>query len=146
MLQVLQHAWTYKPLCQDVLGMHLNRMSLQDAAPPGPASSKHQPVKKHFEVMASFNRRYGDSLLDVAMGFSYLFVSDIVKQMRIAIIRTHGDRLYNETKHTNTDQLLERQPRDCDTALLLLKGPVNQSNTVTHSVVRQLAPINENTT
>lgn len=30
--------------------MHLNRITLQDAAPPGPAAGKHQPVKKNFEV------------------------------------------------------------------------------------------------
>ncbi|KAL4448182.1 hypothetical protein ABPG75_005401 [Micractinium tetrahymenae] len=44
---VLQHAWTYKPLVHDVLGMRLNRITLQDAAPtPG------QPAggKKSYEV------------------------------------------------------------------------------------------------
>jgi hypothetical protein len=62
-VQVLQHAWTYKPLCQDVLGMHLNRMSLQDAAPPGPASSKHQLVKKHFEVSCNAFVRFTTVIL-----------------------------------------------------------------------------------
>lgn len=44
---VLQHAWTYKPLVHDVLAMHLNRVTLQDAAPtPGQPGGG----KKSYEV------------------------------------------------------------------------------------------------
>lgn len=32
-LQVLQHAWTYRPMVHDVLGMSLNRITLE-ADPP----------------------------------------------------------------------------------------------------------------
>lgn len=35
----LQHAWTYKPLVQDVLGMKLNRVALASEAGPGPSST-----------------------------------------------------------------------------------------------------------
>lgn len=44
---MLQHAWTYKPLVHDVLGMRLNRVTL--AAPGGaPGAGTHVP--KTFEV------------------------------------------------------------------------------------------------
>lgn len=33
-LQVLQHAWTYKPMVQDVLGMRLNRVTLEEKPSP----------------------------------------------------------------------------------------------------------------
>lgn len=37
---VVQHAWTYKPLVHDVLGLKLNRIALQsEAAGPGPAGA-----------------------------------------------------------------------------------------------------------
>ena len=49
--QVLQHAWTYKPLVQDVLGMSLNRVTLD--AEPTPGQQLLQPgapSKKTYEV------------------------------------------------------------------------------------------------
>ena len=51
MLQVLQHAWTYKPLVQDVLGMSLNRVTLD--AEPSAGQQLLQPgvpSKKTYEV------------------------------------------------------------------------------------------------
>lgn len=41
-LQILQHTWTYRPIVHDVLGMHLNRVTLTDdsAASTGPSSPK----------------------------------------------------------------------------------------------------------
>ena len=50
-LQVLQHAWTYKPLVQDVLGMSLNRVTLD--AEPSTGQQLLQPgapSKKTYEV------------------------------------------------------------------------------------------------
>ena len=51
-MQVLQHAWTYKPLVQDVLGMSLNRVTLD--AEPAPGQQLLQPgaapSKKTYEV------------------------------------------------------------------------------------------------
>ncbi|KAL6783831.1 SLY1 [Auxenochlorella protothecoides x Auxenochlorella symbiontica] len=44
---MLQHAWTYKPLVHDVLGMRLNRVTL---AAPGGAPGAATPVPKTFEV------------------------------------------------------------------------------------------------
>ena len=48
---MLQHAWTYKPLVQDVLGMSLNRVTLEAEQTPGqqllqPGASN----KKTYEV------------------------------------------------------------------------------------------------
>ncbi|KAK9829342.1 hypothetical protein WJX72_005270 [[Myrmecia] bisecta] len=48
---VLQHAWTYKPLVHDVLGMSLNRITVD--AEPGPSqqlTGQRGNAKKHFEV------------------------------------------------------------------------------------------------
>jgi hypothetical protein len=50
-LQVLQHAWTYKPLVQDVLGMSLNRVTVE--AEPSPGQQLMQPnaaSKQTFEA------------------------------------------------------------------------------------------------
>ncbi|KAG2439225.1 hypothetical protein HXX76_004587 [Chlamydomonas incerta] len=50
----VQHSWTYKPLVQDVLGLKLNRISLQsEAAGPGPAgmmAGGGAASKKHYDV------------------------------------------------------------------------------------------------
>ncbi len=49
--QVLQHAWTYKPLVQDVLGMSLNRVTVE--AEPSPGQQLMQPnasSKQTFEA------------------------------------------------------------------------------------------------
>jgi len=49
--QVLQHAWTYKPLVQDVLGLSLNRVTID--AEPSPGQQLLQPnasSKKIFEA------------------------------------------------------------------------------------------------
>ncbi len=47
---MLQHAWTYKPLVQDVLGMSLNRVSLDaEPAPAGPGGAA-AAAKKTYEV------------------------------------------------------------------------------------------------
>lgn len=51
----VQHSWTYKPLVQDVLGLKLNRISLQsEAAGPGPAGMMAggggAASKKHYDV------------------------------------------------------------------------------------------------
>ncbi|GFR43762.1 hypothetical protein Agub_g4874 [Astrephomene gubernaculifera] len=49
---VVQHAWTYKPLVHDVLGLKLNRIALQsEAAGPGPAGMMAAGAgKKHYDV------------------------------------------------------------------------------------------------
>ena len=39
LLQVLQHAWTYRPMVHDVLGMSLNRISLASDPPGGAAAA-----------------------------------------------------------------------------------------------------------
>lgn len=52
----VQHTWTYKPLVHDVLGMKLNRISLQaEAAPAGPMGmgmgmAAAPAGKKHYDV------------------------------------------------------------------------------------------------
>ena len=51
--QMLQHAWTYKPLVHDVLGLSLNRVTVEEAPPAAAAAvglAPQAPVKKHFEV------------------------------------------------------------------------------------------------
>lgn len=47
--QVLQHTWTYKPLVHDVLGMDLNRITVEE---PGskPVLPGAATAKKSFEV------------------------------------------------------------------------------------------------
>lgn len=50
-LQAVQHTWTYKPLVQDVLGMSLNRVTLD--AEPSTSQQILQPnasSKKTYEV------------------------------------------------------------------------------------------------
>lgn len=47
---VLQHSWTYKPLVHDVLGMHLNRVTVAEAPPPGHAHLGHAAARKAYEV------------------------------------------------------------------------------------------------
>lgn len=50
----MQHAWTYKPLAHDVLGMRLNRITVAPpAAKPGqPPLSGASAQPKSFEVPA----------------------------------------------------------------------------------------------
>lgn len=49
--QVLQHTWTYKPLVHDVLGLDLNRVTVDEAGGAGKvALPGAQPQKKSFEV------------------------------------------------------------------------------------------------
>ena len=53
LLQMLQHTWTYKPLVHDVLGLSLNRVTVEEAPPAAAAAvglAPQAPVKKHFEV------------------------------------------------------------------------------------------------
>ncbi len=55
-LQVLQHAWTYKPMVQDVLGMRLNRVTLEDRPSASQQLLPQQPLAstaKVFEVSSS---------------------------------------------------------------------------------------------
>ncbi|GIL46543.1 hypothetical protein Vafri_3525 [Volvox africanus] len=48
---VVQHAWTYKPLVHDILGLKLNRIALQsEASVPGPAGIHAGAGKKHYDV------------------------------------------------------------------------------------------------
>ncbi|GAB4817085.1 hypothetical protein N2152v2_004131 [Parachlorella kessleri] len=50
---VLQHTWTYKPLCQDLLGLRLNRVAVAEAPAPGQQhlqQQQQQPHKKLYEV------------------------------------------------------------------------------------------------
>ena len=50
---MLQHTWTYKPLVHDVLGLSLNRVTVEEAPPAAAAAvglAPQAPVKKHFEV------------------------------------------------------------------------------------------------
>ena len=53
-LQAVQHTWTYKPLVQDVLGMSLNRVTL-DAEPSTSQQILQQSAasKKTYEVRSS---------------------------------------------------------------------------------------------
>ncbi len=45
-MQVLQHAWTYKPLVQDVLGLSLNRVTVDAEPTPGQQLLQHNPPSK----------------------------------------------------------------------------------------------------
>ena len=51
-LQMLQHPWTYKPLVHDVLGLALNKVTVEAPEPAGaaPAVLKPPPKRQTFEV------------------------------------------------------------------------------------------------
>jgi len=53
---MLQHTWTYKPLVHDVLGLALNRVTVEEpASAPAAAAvglAPQAPAKKHFEARA----------------------------------------------------------------------------------------------
>lgn len=51
-LQMLQHPWTYKPLVHDVLGLALNKVTVEAPEPAGPAPAvlKPPPKRQTFEV------------------------------------------------------------------------------------------------
>ena len=48
--QVLQHTWTYKPLVHDVLGMDLNRITVDESAGKSVLPGVQPSAKKSFEV------------------------------------------------------------------------------------------------
>ncbi len=54
---MLQHTWTYKPLVHDVLGLALNRVTVEEpASAPAAAAvglAPQAPAKKHFEARAT---------------------------------------------------------------------------------------------
>jgi len=67
---MLQHTWTYKPLVHDVLGMSLNRVTVEEAPPAAAAAvglAPQTPVKKHFEVRRKklLDLMYTDMLMSV---------------------------------------------------------------------------------
>lgn len=49
----VQHAWTYKPLVQDVLGLKLNRITLASEATPGPAGPVAGESREYSEQIHS---------------------------------------------------------------------------------------------
>jgi hypothetical protein len=56
----LQHAWTYKPLVHDVLGMRLNRVALTDVpAPPGGAAAAAASTSYEVDDADFFWRDHG---------------------------------------------------------------------------------------
>lgn len=73
-LQAVQHTWTYKPLVQDVLGMSLNRVTL-DAEPSASQQLLQQSAssKKTYEVELALPAACTCPAPAVAPGFTAIF-------------------------------------------------------------------------